>query len=205
MTRLLRVITSIAMLVTLQQSAFANIIGMPRNLTLPNERIAFQTPTLAPLAFMKFCMRYPEECRKPRIAFRRGPVKLSAERFAMLMNVNRAINVAIRPQPNLRGVLGEEWIINPASGDCNDYAVSKRAQLRAAGWPAHSLLLSEVVTSWGEHHLVLVVRTNKGDLVLDSLTGAIRSWSQARYQWVRAQLPGDPMSWRTLTSRNVNV
>jgi hypothetical protein len=45
------------MLVTLQQSAFANIIGMPRNLTLPNERIAFQTPTLAPLAFMKFCMR----------------------------------------------------------------------------------------------------------------------------------------------------
>jgi predicted transglutaminase-like cysteine proteinase len=123
----------------------------------------------------------------------------------MLMNVNRAINVAIRPQPNLRGVLGEEWIINPASGDCNDYAVSKRAQLRAAGWPAHSLLLSEVVTSWGEHHLVLVVRTNKGDLVLDSLTGAIRSWSQARYQWVRAQLPGDPMSWRTLTSRNVNV
>jgi predicted transglutaminase-like cysteine proteinase len=193
------------MLVALQQSAFANIIGMPRNLTVRSERIAFQTPTLAPLAFMKFCMRYPDECRKSRTAFRPGPVKLNAERFAKLMNINRAVNVAIRFQANLRGVVGEEWVINPTSGDCNDYAVSKRAQLRALGWPARSLLLSEVVTSWGEHHLVLVVRTNKGDLVLDSLTGAIRPWFQARYQWVRAQLPGDPMSWRTLTSRSMDV
>lgn len=79
MNKLFRVITSVAMLVAFQQSAFANIIGMPRNLTLPSERIAFQTPTLAPLAFVKFCMRYPEECRKPRVAFRRGPVKLTAE------------------------------------------------------------------------------------------------------------------------------
>jgi predicted transglutaminase-like cysteine proteinase len=37
-----------------------------------------------------------------------------------------------------------------------------------------NLLLSEVVTSWGEHHLVLVIRATGGDLVLDSLFAQVR-------------------------------
>jgi hypothetical protein len=34
----------------------------------------------------------------------------------------------------------------------------------------HALLLSEVVVSSGEYHLVLVLRTKSGDLLLDNLT-----------------------------------
>jgi predicted transglutaminase-like cysteine proteinase len=54
----------------------------------------------------------------------------------------------------------------PSSGDCNDYAVTRRHDLIARGWPARSLLLAEVITSWGEHHLVVVVahqRCGSGD------------------------------------------
>ena len=200
MFKVFRAVASVALLIGIYQSANASILNLPRYPSFQRQHIAFETPTLAPLAFVKFCMRYPDECRTPRMMFRGGPVKLTAERFATLMNVNRRVNVAIRPQPNLRGVAGEEWVINPRNGDCNDYAVSKRHQLRALGWPARALILSEVVTGWGEHHLVLVVRTDKGDLVMDSLTGAIRPWSRAQYQWVRAQLPGNPMAWRTLAS-----
>ena len=44
---------------------------------------------------------------------------------------------------------------------------------------SRALLLSEVATSWGEHHLILVVRTSAGDLVLDNLTSQIRPWTRA--------------------------
>lgn len=206
MFKVFRGVAIVALGVGIYQSAHAGILNLPRYPNVQREHIAFATPTLAPLAFVKFCMKYPDQCRKQKTVFRGGPVKLTAERYATLMDVNRRINVAIRPQANLRGVTGEEWVINPRSGDCNDYAVSKRYELQALGWPSRALILSEVVTTWGEHHLVLVVRTDKGDLVMDSLTGAIRPWSKAQYQWVRAQLPGNPMAWRTLTaSRGSNV
>lgn len=205
MKKFFRAALSLALLAGVNQSAAANMLGMPRNLHVAKQHISFLSPALAPLAFVKFCMRYPDECRKPRMVYRGGPVKLDAERYASLIEVNRKVNVSIRPEANLRGVVGEEWIINPSSGDCNDYAVSKKHQLRAQGWPERALFLSEVVTTWGEHHLVLIVRTDKGDLVLDNLTGAIRHVSVARYQWVRAQKPGSPMSWHDITSPGTNV
>ena len=77
-----------------------------------------------------------------------------------------------------KSLAAEKWLINPSHGDCNDYAVSKRSELLARGWPTRALLLSEVVTAWGEHHLVLVVRSSAGDLVLDNLTTQIRPWSR---------------------------
>ena len=45
------------------------------------------------------------------------------------------------------------------------------------GFPSRALLLAEVVTSWGEHHLVLVVRTKEGDFVADSLHPRVRPWA----------------------------
>jgi predicted transglutaminase-like cysteine proteinase len=98
---------------------------------------------------------------------------------------------------------GEVWLIGPDRGDCNDYAVTKRHALMQRGWPARALLLSEVVTSSGEHHLVLVVRTSEGDLVLDSLTDRIKPWFKTRYRWVRMQTPGVARLWTTIVSHAV--
>ena len=113
------------------------------------------------------------------------------------------VNRSIRPERNLLGVAGEEWLIAPKAGDCNDYAVTKRSELLARGWPTRALLLSEVVTSWGEHHLVLVVRTSAGDLVLDNMTPQIRPWARAPYRWVRIQTPKNTNYWASLGGRNV--
>jgi predicted transglutaminase-like cysteine proteinase len=205
MKQLLKFAVGVCLLIGLNQQALANIVSMPKNLLLSKQHIAFRSSTLAPLAFVKFCMNYPTECRQPRVAFRGGAVKLNDQRYADLVDVNRNVNVAIRPQPNLRGVAYEEWLINPASGDCNDYAVSKKHELRARGWPDRALFLSEVVVASGEHHLVLVVRTDRGDLVLDNMTGAIRPVAQVRYQWIRAQKPGAPMAWHDLASRVASI
>jgi predicted transglutaminase-like cysteine proteinase len=185
------------------QSATAGFVGLPQGLGSMMKRISVGNYTLPPMAFTQFCMRYAGQCKSQKIVFRGGPVRLTAERWNDLKAVNHAVNTAIVPEANTEGLAGEKWLINPASGDCNDYAVSKRSELLARGWPTRALLLSEVVTSWGEHHLILVVRTSGGDLVLDNLTPQIRQWAKAPYQWVRIQTPKNPNYWASLAGRSV--
>jgi predicted transglutaminase-like cysteine proteinase len=165
----------------------------------PNvDRISFEAPVLAPMAFMRFCIRYPQDCKVHQMAFRPAPVTLTKAREAELAKVNRDVNRAIRPQENLSGLMAEEWLVAPRAGDCNDYAVTKRHELLARGWPSRSLLLAEVVVGSGEHHLVLVVRTREDDVVLDSLSWTVRPVSQIHYQWVRAQQAGNPKFWSAI-------
>ena len=95
--------------------------------------------------------------------------------------------------------------MSPDRGDCNDYAVTKRHQLIARGWPARTVLLSEVVTVSGEHHLVTVVRTNSGDLVLDNLTNQIVPWSRTPYRWVRIQTPKNPNYWASISGQTLSA
>jgi predicted transglutaminase-like cysteine proteinase len=185
------------------QSAKAAFVGMPSMLGQVAKRISISTYTLAPMAYTRFCMRYADQCKPQTIMFRGGPVRLTEARWEDLKRVNKVVNGSISPEANTEGVAGEKWIINPSRGDCNDYAVSKRYELLKRGWPARALLLSEVKTSSGEGHLILVVRTSVGDLVLDNLTPQIRPWTHAPYLWVRMQTPKNPNFWAALGgSRN---
>jgi predicted transglutaminase-like cysteine proteinase len=122
-------------------------------------------------------------------------VPLTEVRWKDIVAVNRHINRTIRLERNHAGVMKEEWILSPQVGDCNDYSVTKRHELLARGWPSSILLLSEVVTSWGEHHLVLVVRVEEGDLILDNLDDNVRLVGSTLYRWVRAQSPINPLFW----------
>lgn len=99
------------------------------------------------------------------------------------------VNTRILPRRNEQGLAAEQWIVDPIFGDCNDYAVSKRHELLSRGWPMADLLLSEVVTFSGEHHLVLVARTSTTDFVLDNLHPHVRDWTEVTYRWVRIQVP----------------
>lgn len=167
---------------------------------VPISRIQFDAPALAPMAHTFFCLRYRDDCKVDATALPDSTVTLTSNRWAELERVNAAVNRAIVPHPNTKGLAGEVWLIAPKAGECHDYAVTKRHELLALGWPEQDLLLSEVVTSWGEHHLVLVIRTNDGDFVADNLDANIRIWSQTPYQWVRIQSPGNPQIWSTLVN-----
>jgi predicted transglutaminase-like cysteine proteinase len=184
------------------QSAHAAMVGMPMGLRSAIQRIKFEAPTLPPMAYSVFCVRYEDECRS-RPMFRGGPVTLTAERWADLKEVNQTVNQEIIPERNELGLAGEKWLIGPDRGDCNDYAVTKRHELLERGWPTRTLLLSEVVVNSGEHHLVLVVRTKSGDLVLDNMTPQIKPWSRAPYRWVRIQSPSSTKLWATIGGRGV--
>jgi predicted transglutaminase-like cysteine proteinase len=195
------VVLSFAVLsIGFSRSADASLLGMPRYLKSVYEHIRFDTPTLPPMAYFQFCERYTGECRPQHVIFRGGPLKMTEERWADLRDINNTVNESIEPHRNQFGIAGEEWLINPNKGDCNDYAVSKRHMLLSRGWPARALLLSEVTVASGEHHLILVVRTDRGDLVLDNMTQVIKPWNKVPYRWVRMQSAANPNIWSTIAS-----
>ncbi len=169
--------------------------------------IAFDGPAGAPFAHTRFCLKYPAECRVPKqkLIFRGGPIELTAERRQELKRINAEVNRSIVGTAMNEPVAQEQWVIGPTVGDCNDYAVTKRHKLLAAGWPARALLLAEVVTTWGEHHLVLVVRTRQGDLVADNLNANLNNWTKTPYRWVRIESPVNPLYWAKLKAPDSNV
>lgn len=119
-----------------------------------------------PIPAQYFCAANPVECRGGGAA----EIKLTAEAMAALEAVNARVNRAITPQ---REAL-DNWAINPAAGDCEDYALTKRAALVRAGFPASALRIAIGKTGSGESHAVLLVMTGQGALVLDNLAAAIR-------------------------------
>jgi predicted transglutaminase-like cysteine proteinase len=187
------------------QSANAAGLGYSRGLNWGLERIQFAAPQLAPFAHARFCVQYPEDCKVKRMAFRPKKLQLTDKRFAELMSINTEVNRSIRPERNLGGVATERWLISPKSGDCNDYAVTKRHELLARGWPSRSVLLAEVVVPSGEHHLVVVVRAQEGDLVIDNLNANIRPWFKTGYQWVRIQSPMNPNYWASVSKTTASA
>ncbi|WP_291846084.1 transglutaminase-like cysteine peptidase [Bradyrhizobium sp.] len=156
--------------------------------------IAEASPTLAPFQHVRFCLRYPSECNSNPAEAER--IDLSAENLELLRRVNSSVNASISPEPKRYGAdLQDGWTIAPASGDCNDYAITKRHNLLKSGLPAKALRLSAVKTSSGIGHLVLVVATTKGDMVLDNLTESIRPWQNTDYRWVKIQSATDARFW----------
>jgi predicted transglutaminase-like cysteine proteinase len=159
-------------------------------------------PMLPLMAHTMFCLRYRDECQA-RLLFRGGPVQLTEARWADLNDVNETVYNTIIPDSHELGPAANLWLIDPERGDCKDYAVSKRHRLLSRGWPQRALLLGEVVTVWGKHHLVLLVRTRSGDLVLDNLSAQIRPWPRAPYRWIRIQSPSNPLFWNPVAPRSV--
>jgi predicted transglutaminase-like cysteine proteinase len=152
------------------------------------------SPTLAPFQHVRFCLRYPEECKSDAAGIER--IAMTAENWELLNRINRSVNAAITPVLKSRGTEPQEgWTIAPVTGDCNDYAVTKRHVLVENGMPTTALRLSVVKTASGIGHLVLVVATTKDDLVLDNLTEEIRPWQNTEYHWLKIQAASNARFW----------
>ena len=149
------------------------------------EFISATRRTVAPFAHVMFCQANPQECTVRRSRWSRLDVVLNEARYKTL----RAVN----DNPQVAG--GDLWSLNPKSGDCEDYAITKRHELVARGWPVRALRLAVAYTPFGEGHAVLVVRTNQGDLVLDNRNSAIRPWNKTGLKWVKIEAAGNPAKW----------
>lgn len=172
----------------------APLAGLGQN--RPVTHIVERGWTLSPLPFVRFCDHHPGECASTGQA--NASLPLNADTYATLQAVNRQVNAEIAPMAKTTNPVYATWEIAPRAGNCNDYAVTKRHELLARGVPSSALRLAAVRTSWGEGHLVLVVRTNAGELVLDSLRRDIRPWDRTGYAWVAVQSARNPAYWATV-------
>ena len=129
-----------------------------------------------------------------------SPLTLARADWRRVQRINREVNRAIRHRED-SAIYGrpDQWALGEAGvGDCEDYALAKRAALIQAGVPARALSIALVETRRGESHAVLLIDTDKGALVLDNLSPWIRRWDQTPYSWIARQTPGDPLTWRAV-------
>ncbi len=125
---------------------------------------------------------------------------LTPELWAQVDRLNRQVNRAIvfRSDTDNFGVK-EVWSLPLAegrnTGDCEDYVLEKRHALLAAGIPSSALSIAVVVTMRGEGHAVLLLNTDKGEYVLDSLSNKIQPWAKTGYEWRQRQVAGSASRW----------
>ena len=197
-SRSVRRLTSVTLLLSVAVGALlpdgaAARSGPPHNPAVPASLVE-TSPSLAPFQHVRFCLRYPADCRSNQAEDDR--IDLTPETSELLEHVNRTVNANIIPAQKSSGdELQEIWAIAPYTGDCNDYAVTKRHELLQSGLPAKALRLAVVKTPSGSGHLVLFVATTEGGLVLDSLTETIVPWQSTNYRWMKMQSASDARIW----------
>jgi predicted transglutaminase-like cysteine proteinase len=153
---------------------------------------------VAPRGFIGFCLRYQGECKSAAPA--PVAVDLTEDGERQLEFVQAKVNRLVRPRANPDHV----WDYpTDGYGDCNKYAIAKRAELIALGWPRAALLLAAAMTEDGEGHLVLVVATSKGDLVLDNRQRHIVEWRDLPYRWISRQNPRNLAEWVSIVQQPV--
>lgn len=76
------------------------------------------------------------------------------------------------------------------AGDCDDFALAKRRALLDAGAELAALRLAICRTPAGELHVVLIVTTERGDLVLDNLREAPVMRQELPYTWIAIEEAG---------------
>jgi predicted transglutaminase-like cysteine proteinase len=143
-----------------------------------------------PPGFILFCLNNLDECKS---ALRQPQVVVLTDALRDQLNdVQWSLNHSIEPRENPQHL----WVYPvDGSGDCNTYTMAKRKALIDLGWPSSSLLMAAAWTETHEAHLVLIVRTNAGDLVLDNRTPAVVDWKSLPYQWIARQTGQNPAIW----------
>lgn len=160
--------------------------------------------TSIPIGHAEFCKVHRSECRgNGRVV---EVEELTEARWATLVNVNATMNQAIVPVTDADLYQTEElWTYPQGFGDCEDYVLAKRRALIEDGWDASTLLIAVVRQQSGDGHAVLMVRTDRGDLVLDNQDGTIRVWNETPYQYLKRQSQENAGEWVDILDSRVTV
>jgi predicted transglutaminase-like cysteine proteinase len=157
------------------------------------------TQTSIPVGHLEYCQKRPYECQPMAPA---APVALNDDLWRQLQDVNNHYNTTVTAvsDQDLYGI-AEFWTY-PTSGygDCEDFVLAKRAALIERGWEPSNLLISVVRQPNGEGHAVLMVRTDRGDMVLDNQEGLIKLWNETPYTFLKRQSQAHAGQWVDILS-----
>jgi predicted transglutaminase-like cysteine proteinase len=106
--------------------------------------------------------------------------------------INSDVNARVTYKSDLQQFsVPEFWQEAGKFGDCEDYALLKRALLLKAGWPQDKQFLGCCWCETGEYHCVLIVETDKGFFVLDNRYPWPMQPSMLPYKWDKALKGGE--------------
>jgi len=134
--------------------------------------------------WVDFCQRNPQECSvdrsEPEI------LHLDQNNWRLINEVNRAVNAEIKPRTDeeLFGMADFWTFPDSGYGDCEDYQLLKRQRLADAGLPRRAMRMTVVIDELNEGHAVLMIRTDRGDFILDNKHDEIHSWHETPYVYV---------------------
>jgi predicted transglutaminase-like cysteine proteinase len=149
------------------------------------------------LAWVEFCQRHPQECGVD--AAETPVISLTPRIWQLIVSVNRRVNAtitAITDQEHWR--IPDRWDFpTDGYGDCEDFQLLKRKLLAEGGLPRRAMRMTVVIDEKGEGHAVLMVRTDRGDFVLDNKTSAVLPWHQTGYVYIKREGQSGP-TWVSL-------
>jgi predicted transglutaminase-like cysteine proteinase len=161
------------------------LVSLPTGPALAGGPLRFGPAVPAPFGFIELCVRDPRVCRpeEPR-------------RVAVLPSGAVAAEER-RPDPTVRG-FADRWMLGAAVGDCEEYALEKRARLIGHGWPSSALLIAVGRLPDGRQHAVLLARVGREVWVLDNRRNGPTRFQRAAMEWLAVQSPERPDRWRRL-------
>jgi len=153
------------------------------------------TNTSIPVGHLEFCRSRPGECRANDEVV--PAMTLTDANWQQLVSINAHFNQTIIPATDMELYGVEEFWTYPTSGygDCEDYALAKRRALIEAGWHPSTLMIAVARQQDGSGHAVLMVRTDRGDLVLDNQESLIRVWHETPYKFLKRQSQANAGHW----------
>jgi predicted transglutaminase-like cysteine proteinase len=138
-------------------------------------------------AWIEFCKRLPRECAQnpsePDI------IVLDQEIWKGIVAVNEWVNKEIVPVTDQEhwGVADRWDYPDDGLGDCEDIQLLKRRLLTDAGLPQRAMRMTVVIDELGAGHAVLMVRTDRGDYILDNKRNAVLPWQRTGYRYVKRE------------------
>src|SRR3954447_5601266 len=148
-------------------------------------------------AWNDFCRRYPTECALD--VSEPARIEVTQETWRAILSVNRRVNAPIKPMTDKAhwGVVDRWDLAEDGYGDCEDYQLLKRKLLAERGLPRRAMRMTVVIDELNEGHAVLMIRTDRGDYILDNKTNAVLPWEQTGYVFVKRE-GQDSMAWVSL-------
>ena len=124
-------------------------------------------------------------------------LQLNQDNWDTLVQVNRVINrnVKYKTDQDLYK-RADFWTIANGVGDCEDFALAKRKELLALGYPKKCLKLATCFVEGprgpgtGEYHAVLMIETDKGSYVLDNRMVKVLHFKDLPYKWHQIESVG---------------
>jgi len=158
--------------------------------------LAVLGPASLPIGFVQYCRDVPADCQRDTIKDPRDIV-LDQKSWTIMARINRDVNTAIEPVSDMEHWGVEEYwsIPTDGKGDCEDYVLLKRQKLIQAGFPRESLLITVVRDQKNEGHAVLIVKTDRGDFVLDNQAEKIVLWHETGYRFIKRQSQTNTSQW----------